>query len=88
MARGSRKSWRKTARRSCWWGVAPSGSPFHAIQLAFAHSTQTVFYIMAGVMAFGFLVVFRFLPRGRIETEEELEQARDYSSASTSAAAR
>ena len=36
----------------------------HAVQLAFAQSTQTVFYIMAGVLAVTFLVVVRFLPRG------------------------
>jgi EmrB/QacA subfamily drug resistance transporter len=38
----------------------------HAVQLAFAHSTQTVFYIMAGVMAATFLVTLRWLPRGRL----------------------
>jgi EmrB/QacA subfamily drug resistance transporter len=35
----------------------------HAVQLAFAHSTQTVFYIMAGVMAATFLVALIWLPR-------------------------
>jgi hypothetical protein len=39
----------------------------HDVQLAFAHSTQTVFYIMAGVMAVTFLVSIRWLPRGRVE---------------------
>jgi fucose permease len=39
----------------------------HAVQLAFAQSTQTVFYIMAGVMAFTFVVAVRRLPRGRVE---------------------
>ncbi len=42
-------------------------SVVHAVQLAFAHSTQTVFYIMAGVMAATFLVAVRWLPRGRVE---------------------
>jgi hypothetical protein len=37
----------------------------HAVQLAFAHSTQTVFY-MAAVMAATFLVTLRWLPRGRL----------------------
>jgi EmrB/QacA subfamily drug resistance transporter len=42
----------------------------HDVQLAFAHSTQTVFYIMAGVMAAIFLVAVRWLPRGRVEPQE------------------
>jgi EmrB/QacA subfamily drug resistance transporter len=37
----------------------------HAVQYAFAQSTQTVFYIMAAVMAATFLISVRFLPRGR-----------------------
>ncbi len=41
----------------------------HGVQLAFAHSTQTVFYVMAGVMAFTFLVAVRRLPRGRVQTQ-------------------
>ena len=39
----------------------------HDVQLAFAHSTQTVFYIMAGVMAATFVAAVRWLPRGRVE---------------------
>jgi hypothetical protein len=39
----------------------------HAVQLAFADSTQTVFYIMAGVMAVTFVVAVRRLPRGRVQ---------------------
>jgi hypothetical protein len=39
----------------------------HDVQVAFAHSTQTVFYIMAGVMAFTFLVAVRWVPHGRVE---------------------
>jgi EmrB/QacA subfamily drug resistance transporter len=45
----------------------------HDVQLAFAHSTQTVFYIMAGVMAATFLVALRRLPRGRVESAAEPE---------------
>ncbi len=45
----------------------------HAVQLAFAHSTQTVFYIMAGVMAASFIVSARWLPRGRVEVKEGTE---------------
>ena len=37
----------------------------HAVQLAFAHSTQTVFQIMAAVMAVTFFVAVRFLKRGQ-----------------------
>jgi EmrB/QacA subfamily drug resistance transporter len=53
-------------------GAASSGSGHphalvHSVQLAFAHSTQTIFYIMAGVMAATFVVAVRFLPGGRIE---------------------
>jgi predicted MFS family arabinose efflux permease len=51
-----------------------SGQPralVHDVQLAFAHSTQTVFYIMAGVMAFTFLVSVRWLPHGRVEQVAE-----------------
>jgi EmrB/QacA subfamily drug resistance transporter len=51
-----------------------SGRPtalVHDVQLAFAHSTQTVFYIMAGVMALTFVVSVRGLPRGRLEAPEE-----------------
>ncbi len=63
--------------------TAPSGrsptpqarSLVHDVQLAFAHSTQTVFYIMAGVMAATFLVSVRGLPRGRVLTQEELTEA-------------
>jgi EmrB/QacA subfamily drug resistance transporter len=47
----------------------------HAAELAFAHSTATVFYIMAGVMAAAFLVAVRGLPRGRVEAVEEAPEA-------------
>jgi EmrB/QacA subfamily drug resistance transporter len=55
-------------------GGSASGQPdalVHAVQLAFAHSTATVFSIMAGVMAVTFLVAVRGLPRGRLEAVEE-----------------
>jgi EmrB/QacA subfamily drug resistance transporter len=59
-------------------GGASSGSGHphalvHSVQLAFAHSTQTIFYIMAGVMAATFVVAVRFVPGGRVEPPEELE---------------
>jgi EmrB/QacA subfamily drug resistance transporter len=46
----------------------------HTVQLAAAHSTQTVFYIMAGVMAATFLVSFFRFPRGRIESSQVHEE--------------
>jgi hypothetical protein len=42
----------------------------HDVQMAFAHSTQTVFYVMAGVMAATFLIALRWLPRGRVQPAE------------------
>jgi EmrB/QacA subfamily drug resistance transporter len=55
-------------------GTPSSGGSFHEpstlvhqVQIAFAHSTQTVFYIMAGVFVFTFLVVVRGMPRGQVE---------------------
>jgi EmrB/QacA subfamily drug resistance transporter len=50
----------------------------HDVQLAFAHSTQTVFYVMAGIMAATFIVTVRWLPRGRVATvDDEPELAVD-----------
>jgi hypothetical protein len=43
----------------------------HDVQLAFAHSTQTVFYVMAGIMAATFVVTVRWLPRGRVAVVDE-----------------
>jgi EmrB/QacA subfamily drug resistance transporter len=57
-----------------------SGEPraiVHAVQLANAHSTQTVFYIMAGVMAATFVVAVRRLPSGRVEAHEITEDPAD-----------
>ena len=45
------------------------------VQVAIAHSTQTVFYIMAGVMAATFLVALRRPPHGRVEAPEEAPAA-------------
>jgi EmrB/QacA subfamily drug resistance transporter len=49
-------------------GSGRSPALIHDVQLAFAHSTQTVFYIMAGVMVATFIVAVRWLPRGRLES--------------------
>ena len=50
-----------------------SQAAVHSVQLAFAQSTQTVFYIMAGVMAASFIVAVRWLPRGRVEAPDLLD---------------
>ena len=54
-------------------GAARSASPalVHDVQLAFAHATQTVFYIMAAVLAANFVIARLWLPRGRVETVAE-----------------
>ena len=55
-------------------GSGRSPALIHDVQLAFAHSTQTVFYIMAGVMVATFIVAVRWLPRGRLEAVEDEEE--------------
>ena len=45
------------------------GDIFRAVQLDFAHSVQTVFYLMAGVMALAFVVAVLGVPHGRVEEE-------------------
>ncbi len=55
-------------------GSAHTAALVHSVQLAFAHSTQTVFYIMAGVMVATFIVAVRWLPRGRLESVEDEEE--------------
>jgi EmrB/QacA subfamily drug resistance transporter len=54
-------------------GSAEPASLVHDVQLAFAHSAQTVFYIMAGVMVATFVVAVRRVPRGRVEVAAETE---------------
>ena len=54
-------------------GSGRSTALVHDVQLAFAHSTQTVFYVMAGVMVATFVVALRGLPRGRLESTEDEE---------------
>ena len=58
-------------------GGSGAGQPHaivHDVQLAFAQSTQTVFYIMAGIMVVTFIVTVRWLPRGRVATVDEDER--------------
>lgn len=54
-------------------GSAQSAALTHDVQLAFAQSTQTVFYVMAAVLAVAFVVALRWLPRGRVEESPALE---------------
>ncbi|HEX2161136.1 MAG TPA: MFS transporter [Thermoleophilaceae bacterium] len=46
---------------------------FEAVQHDFAQSTQTIFYVMAGVMVVAFLVAVVGLPKGRVEGANEAE---------------
>jgi EmrB/QacA subfamily drug resistance transporter len=48
-------------------GRAQPAALIHDVHLAFAHSSQTVFYAMAAIMAAAFAVAFLWLPRGRVE---------------------
>ncbi len=48
-------------------GGGGSAEVFRAIQDAYAQSTQTVFYVMAGIMAAVFLFSIIFVPRGKVE---------------------
>ena len=50
-------------------GQGHSAAVLHGVELAFAHSTQTVFYVMAGVLAATFLVAIRLYPRGRTQVQ-------------------
>jgi EmrB/QacA subfamily drug resistance transporter len=43
----------------------------HAVQLGFAQATQTVFYVMAALLAATFVIAIRFLPRGRLAQGEQ-----------------
>jgi EmrB/QacA subfamily drug resistance transporter len=55
-------------------GSGSSGEPralAHQVQLAFAHSTQTVFYIMSGVLAATFVVCVVGHPRARLAVAED-----------------
>jgi EmrB/QacA subfamily drug resistance transporter len=45
----------------------------HAVQLAFAQSTQTVFYVMAAILAVTFFIAVRLLPRQRPELSDAPE---------------
>jgi len=46
----------------------------HPIALATAESMQTVFYVMAGVMAATFVVSFLLYPRGKVEVERSEQE--------------
>ena len=58
-------------------GGAPPGTSARLIddvELAFAHSVQTVFYVMAAVLAATFLFALVALPAGRVEESEPVEE--------------
>jgi hypothetical protein len=44
---------------------------FEAVQHDFAQSTQTIFYVMAGIMAVTFVVAHFWLPKDRVEAVVE-----------------
>ena len=48
-------------------GGSGGAEVFRAIEDAYAQSTQTVFYIMAGIMAVVFVFSLIFVPRGKVE---------------------
>ena len=56
-----------------WEGRTSSALRVHAVQIAFAHSTATVFYVMAAVMAATFVVALLRLPGDRVEAREEAQ---------------
>ena len=55
-------------------GSGHPGSLVRSVQAASAQSSQTVFYVMAGVMAATFVVAILGLPRGRVALPEEREE--------------
>jgi EmrB/QacA subfamily drug resistance transporter len=58
-------------------GGAPPGTPstlIDDVELAFAHSVQTVFYVMAGVLAATFVLALIALPGGRVQEPEHAEE--------------
>lgn len=48
-------------------GATPPANIMNDVANAFAQSTQTLFYIMAGVMAVCFLIALRWAPAGKME---------------------
>jgi hypothetical protein len=44
---------------------------FQAVQDDFAHSTQTVFYVMTGIMIATYLVAHVWLPKDRVTAGRE-----------------
>ena len=55
---------REAARLAQAGGSGQSGPIPHFVQLDFAHATQTVLYVMAGVIGVAGLIALRALPRG------------------------
>ncbi len=44
----------------------------HDVRLAFAHATQTVFYVMAAILVVNFVIAWLWLPRGRVDDHAEV----------------
>jgi hypothetical protein len=62
-------------------GSGSTGSIPHFFRVDFAQSTQTVLYVMAGIMAVAALVALRGLKRGVQEDESAAEPDPDLSAA-------
>ena len=57
-------------------GHSAAGQPHslvHDVQLAYAHSTKTIFLIMTGVLVVTFVVALRWVPRGRVQEADDEE---------------
>ena len=50
-------------------GGAAAQKVFKAIQLDYAESVQTVYYVLAGIMAFAFVVALVMMPQGKAEDD-------------------
>jgi hypothetical protein len=64
-----------SAHTSSGANASGPGGVGHAIALANARSNQTVFYVMAGVMALTFVVAVRSFPRGRASDQAQTREA-------------
>jgi EmrB/QacA subfamily drug resistance transporter len=63
------------AAQSSGGGAGGTSKATHAIQLDFAHSTQTVVYGMAAAMAVAFVVALVAMPSGRADQQVEAQAA-------------
>jgi len=79
---GAGVSHARAAQLAGSFGASSSGSGggghaspalLHDVQLAFAHATQTVFYVMAAVLLANAVIARLWFPRGRVEVAAEEE---------------